>query len=277
MKDEPRPDDLLLFLALAETGGLARAALATGTSAPTLSRRMAALEAQLGRRLFLRGAQGYALTPDGRALAETAQPLSRTLDRVRDWAMGAAPVRVRITAGFWTSRFLARRIGDVWRPGAGWTPEFLPGNAILDIARRQVDIGVRNRRPEQPWLAGRRTARIGYAVYGKGPEVAGFVGRAEGQPTTPSDRWLAETHPDRIVTTATEGRLMLDLALSGLGRIVLPTFVGEAEPGLVRLSEDIAEIAHDEWIVAHQDARETPPVRRALDAVTRLLTQERVA
>ena len=35
-------------------------------------------------------------------------------------------------------------------------PEFLACNANVDIARREADIGVRNRRPEQGWLAGQR-------------------------------------------------------------------------------------------------------------------------
>ena len=53
---------------------------------------------------------------------------------------------------------------------------------------------------------------------------------------------------------------------------MLPTFAGEGEPGLVRISEPIAELTHEEWLVSHHDARHDPPVRQALDAVHRLLT-----
>lgn len=61
-------DDLAAFLAIADTSGLAGAARATGISQPTLSRHMQRLESNLGKRLFLRGAKGYALTAEGRAL-----------------------------------------------------------------------------------------------------------------------------------------------------------------------------------------------------------------
>lgn len=65
MEDTPKLDDLRLFLAVADAGGLAGAQKATGTPSPTLSRRMAKLERQMGLRLFERGARGYTLTKRG--------------------------------------------------------------------------------------------------------------------------------------------------------------------------------------------------------------------
>ncbi|MEP7102512.1 MAG: LysR family transcriptional regulator, partial [Burkholderiales bacterium] len=54
------PDWALLrvFLEVAGTGSLSRAALALGSSQPTLSRRLAQLEAQLGHALFERTTRG---------------------------------------------------------------------------------------------------------------------------------------------------------------------------------------------------------------------------
>ena len=273
MKRSLSLDDLELFVAVADAGGLGGAARATGTSAPTLSRRMAELERRAEARLFERGPRGYALTSEGRALLEEAEGLRAVAARLARWGSGtrSAP-RVRITAGSWTARRLARGIGAVWAPGAGWMPEFLASNATVDIARREADIGIRNRRPEQPWLAGRRTGEIAYAIYAASPEAVGYVALAEGIATTPSQRWLIANHAGEIVTTASDARLILDLALAGVGRIVLPTFAGEGEPRLVRISEPIAELTHEEWLVSHHDARHDPPVRQALDAVHRLLT-----
>jgi DNA-binding transcriptional LysR family regulator len=273
MKRSLSLDDVELFVAVADAGGLGGAARATGVSAPTLSRRMAELERRVEARLFERGPRGYALTSEGRALLEEAEGLRAVAARLGRWSGGARrPARVRITAGSWTSRRLARGIGAVWDPGDGWCPEFLASNATVDIARREADIGVRNRRPEQPWLAGRRTGEVAYAIYAAGSGVGGFVALAEGVATTPSQRWLAANHAAEIVTTASDARLMLDLALAGVGRIVLPTFAGDGEPGLVRVSEAIEALTHEEWLVSHHDARHDPPVRRALDAVHRLLT-----
>ncbi len=272
MKSAPSLDDIALFLAIADAGGLSGAARATGASPPTLSRRMTALEAQLGKHLFHRGARGYALTAEGRSLLLEAEPVRDAAQRIYAFSRTGTVPRVRITAGTWTARFLALNINRVWSPRDGWMPEFLPSNATLDIARRAADIGIRNQRPEQSWLAGRRTSQISFAVYGTDARVTGFVALANGPDAPPSARWLHRNHGDEIVTTASDPRVALDLARAGVGLIVLPTFAGDATDGLVRLGAPIAELAHEEWLVAHHDGRHDPPVRTALDALTGLLT-----
>jgi DNA-binding transcriptional LysR family regulator len=279
LKSAPDLEDLMLFLAVAEAGGLQGAALATGTSAPTLSRRMAALERATGQHLFQRGPHGFALTTQGRALMAEAAPLREMRRKLAVWGKDAARVpRIRITAGTWTARHIARHLGEVWSPGDPWVPEFLAANANLDLARREADIGVRARRPEHPWLAAKRTnARLDYAVYGRPDAPDAFVTLDEGQATTPAERWVREWPNVRIVTEVNTMRLGLDLALSGIGRIVMPVFAGADEPGLVQLSPVIDAIAHEEWLVCHAEARNDPPVRRALMAMERLLQRPRMS
>ena len=272
MKDTLSLDALKLFLAVAEAGGLAGAVAETGQSAPTLSRKMTGLERQTGRRLFLRGNQGFQLTADGRALAAEASDLVGISRRLSRWSTQSAPSRVRITAGVWTSAWLARHARGFWSSGDGWVPEFVSSNAVLDISRREADIGIRNRRPEQAWLAGRRLRQIDYAEFGKDQEVAGFVSLAEGASETPSARWVASERAGEIVTTVSDMRLGLELACAGVGRIVLPTFAAEDTSGLVQVSDPIEALSHDEWLVTHHEARHDPPIRRALDALTRFMT-----
>ncbi|KPP84850.1 MAG: LysR family transcriptional regulator [Rhodobacteraceae bacterium HLUCCA08] len=272
MKSVPSFDDLRLFLAVAASGSLSAAARITGSPVPTLSRRMARLERDLDARLFLRGPSGYALTARGHALEQEAAPLSalaRRLDRFRD---GTAPMRVRITAGLWTSMFLAAHIRRVWRPDAPWVPEFVASNARIDIARRAADIGIRNARPDQPWLAGRRTRRIDYAEFAADPGITGYIALAEGQADTPSGRWLRAERAEAITTTASDMRLAADLARAGLGRVVLPVFAGRMLDGLVQVAAPIDTIAHDEWLVSHHEARHDPATRAALDALAPILT-----
>ncbi len=265
-------DDYALFLAVADAGGLAGAARATGQSPPTLSRRMTALEKRIGKRLFERGQRGYRVTAAGRALADELTPLRKLQSSLHRWTSHDVKPKVRITAGYWTSRFLARFIHRVWSPDSAWIPEFLSSNATIDIARREADIGIRNRRPDQSWLAGRITGRVDYAEYGVSASVTGYLALTEGQASTPSDRWLRANRTDRIVTGGSDPRLNADLALSGLGRVIMPTFAGDDMPGLERLSPPIEEIGHEEWLVAHHDARHDRPIRAALDAMGALLT-----
>ena len=274
---EPLPplDDLALFLAVADTGGLAAAARMTGVPLPTLSRRMAELERRTARRLFLRGKKGYALTAEGRGLVEAAAALREARVSLGRWqGAGAAETRVKITCGAWTARLIARNAARLSPRGAGWIIELVASNADLDLARREADIGVRNRRPTQPWLAGRPAGAVRYAVFGAEGGGTGFIGLTEGLPTTPSERWMRETHGGEVVTTANDPALAVELARAGVGRVVMPVFAGRAEAGLVQISEPIAAISHEQWLVAHHDARHDPPVRAALDALYALLVEE---
>lgn len=276
MEQTPSLPHAWLFLAVAEAGGLAGAARATGVSVPTLSRKMAELERQTGNRLFARGARGYALTASGRAFWELAKELRPVVAQLQAFSAQDRPVRVGITAGLWTSGFLARHIAQVWAKNDPWVPEFLPSDRRVDIARREADIGIRNTRPDQDWLAGRQTATIHFAPFGATAESVGWVVQPEAHAIVPSQRWVWETHKDQVVTTAMDARLCLDLALAGVGQVVLPVFVAQGVPGLVQTGPIIDGLTHQEWLVSHHEARHDPAIRLALDAVAEVLTDRRL-
>ena len=66
-------NDLRYFLAVARTGSTLAAGRSLRVSQTTAARRVTALEAALGLILFERRPAGYALTPAGEALMETAR------------------------------------------------------------------------------------------------------------------------------------------------------------------------------------------------------------
>ncbi|MFS2020199.1 LysR family transcriptional regulator, partial [Massilia sp. CT11-108] len=68
------------FNLVARHGGFGRAARETGRPKATLSRRVAELEADLGLRLFERGARLLKLTQEGRALHERTGALLAEID-----------------------------------------------------------------------------------------------------------------------------------------------------------------------------------------------------
>ncbi|MEL6689994.1 MAG: LysR family transcriptional regulator [Pseudomonadota bacterium] len=264
-------DDLALFSAVARHGALAPAARERGVSTATLSRRMTALEARLGRRLFLHGAQGYTPTATGRELLERTEKMEAAAADIALWqAAQDGPTRVRISAGTWSALHLAENIAQIWQPSAPWVPEFLHANIELDIARREIDIGIRNKRPDQPWLAGRTVGEVHFAAYGR-PDADGWIGASYDAAATASAAWLREHHNSEIVTTANDPRLLLAMAEAGIGKVVLPTFVGDARPILSRQSEIIADLSHQRWLVCHHETRHEPGIRAALDALSEFL------
>lgn len=274
MKTGPDWNDLAYFSAIARTGGLMRAAETLGVSAATLSRRMKAFEASLGRRLFLHGSDGYTLTSDGRALAQQTRSMEEAARQIDIWqGQAAGPVCVRISAGTWTAFDLAERLADYWQSDDPWVPEFMYCDLDLDIARREVDIGIRNRRPEQPWVARQQIGWVDYAIYSSGPEVEGWIGPSWDAVVTPSIRWIQQQHGEDIVTKVNSPHLASALARAGVGRVVLPVFVGDRMPGLIRLSDPIEALRSEQWLVSHHEARNQPPIRAALDAIAGYLKQ----
>lgn len=57
----------------------------------------------------------------------------------------------------------------------------------------------------------------------------------------------------------------------GAGRGVMPVFVGDADPDLVREGEIIDELDHDLWIVANADDRHRPELRSVIDRLADIL------
>jgi len=268
----PAWDDLALFAIVAREGGLARAATATGLSSATLGRRMKALEDRLDRRLFQHGQAGYTLTEDGTALAEKVHRMEVAAAEITDWNDGSgASGKVRLSAGYWTSLFLAENLTSFWSPNSDWAPEFVYCDAFMDIARREIDIGIRNTRPTQPWLAGQKTGIVQQAIYARDKDVTGWIGRGPEAHNSLSARWVSDTHSDRVVAKVNAPHLSLALARQGVGRIVMPTFIGETRSGLIRLSDPIPDLQTEEWLVSHHESRNTPHIRAALDALSKFL------
>ncbi|MEM7488336.1 MAG: LysR family transcriptional regulator, partial [Pseudomonadota bacterium] len=245
------------------------AARDTGASAPTLGRRMRALERALGRELFVRRTHGYDLTAAGQRLRDELEPVAGRIDRIATpKADGRLPL-VKLSAGTWTTRALVRRLPDV----AGDPPDvrlrFVSSEALLSLARREVAIGIRNHRPTEPGLAGRKLAPVAFAAYATPGAPPGWIAV---QGDTPSARWVRARAGADVQHEANHPRVALDLALAGAGWIVLPTFVGDWEAGLTRTSAPIGELAHDAWLILHDDDRHLPEIRRVADRVTRVLS-----
>ena len=257
-------DDFAAFLAVARAGGLAGAARTHGASAPTLGRRMRALERALGRELFVRRTHGYDLTEDGEQLIGDLAGVEAGLLRAARPAPGAALPLVKVTAGTFTMLAISRAAGRI----AGDPPDLclrlLAREAVLSIARREADIGFRASRPIEAGLAGRKLRDVAFAPYAvPGVSDRWIIVTAD----TPSATWVMQRARRNAAIGTDSPRVALDLALAGQGRLMLPTFAGDAQPGLERVGDAVPELAHEQWLVTHADRRSLPEVRRALDRI----------
>jgi DNA-binding transcriptional LysR family regulator len=161
-------DGLRIFLAVVRAGRASTAARALGIEHTTVSRRLAALEEQLGARLFYRTARGYLLTPQGEAIVRDAETAERAAGAVRDRVhqASAAPARVRVaTLPELGTHWLAPLLPAFRARRPGIELEVLVDPRSVDLARGEADLAVRTPRPRQVGLSARRLFSLQTGLY----------------------------------------------------------------------------------------------------------------
>ena len=263
-------NDLRLFCHVVREGTLAGAAERTGISAPTLGRAMRALEGRMGRALFERHRTGYRLLPDGQVLYERVRGMEAAARAIEDWREGAheLPI-VTIAMGSWMSVFLGGRINSVWAPEDRFRLCFKTAEVPVDIERREAVIAIARQRPETGNVVALKLGPCAHAPFAarafdqtrNGAWVA--LGREVAE--TPAERWTADRPEAWITVWANARGILYDLAVGGAGRALLPCYLGDGDPDLVRAGDTVAEVEEELWLVAHADERRRPEVRTMID------------
>lgn len=275
-------NDLRYFLALARLGSIRAAGSALGVSHSTVARRVDALEAGLGTRLFDRHRDGFALTEAGRRMLPAA---TRVEDEVaalsRDLAGQDVRVAgpVRLTCG---DEYMAALLLDDLAPWCAANPgvelAIATDGRAFNLAKGEADLAVRVLGPgvsPPDYLVGQRVAPL---------VVANYVARAHAarlDPTGPEARWLGFADPRPMVELARSGSYphlpswgafstlsqAVRAATHGLGLVMLPTYVGDPEPELMRLP--LADLRHvaDVWLLYHPDLKANARIQGARAAL----------
>lgn len=283
-------EDLRLFIGVARAGGLAGAVETTRASAPTLSRRMLCLERTMGTTLFIRTRDGYDLTPSGRELLALAETLQNGALRIDRWKSNTDPLpTIKIAAGAWTATFVARHLSCLVDVDNPIRIEIATGISQADLLRREANLGLRNRRPEAQGLAGQRLVRVEFAIYGSGSFIrdhqeatdhvrfreCAWIALSSSGPKPPSSVWLDDQLPNEPQIICSSAQAMLEAALGGAGLCILPCFIGDAENRLARASPVIESLAHDQWLVSHDDDRHQRKITRVKKALAALIRNHR--
>lgn len=255
-----------MFVAVAQAGGLSAATASTGLSAATLGRHISALEQKIGQPLFHRAPTGYDLTELGEDFLAQTKEVAEAMAALNRWGDGHLTKKlVRIAAGAWTSAFLSQQMPNLWHADLDISIELVTGVRKVDIGHRHAEIGIRNERPQENWLAGRRLCDVAYALYAQ-PHLKGeyqhpFIGVTGELANTRSARWLEQFHADHIVLRGNSVLTVREMAAAGLGNVVLPCFVGDQDTRLARIGDPINELRSEQWLVMHHEERHRPAVR----------------
>jgi DNA-binding transcriptional LysR family regulator len=284
-------NDYRFFLALARAGTLGGAARELGVEHTTVRRRVDALEAALGTKLFIRTPEGFALTTAGiRAHARIAEA-AEVLQAVEMSAGGEdgelkGTVRVAMSEGF--APFLVKRLAEMRARHPDIVVEALTSDTVVDLTRRDADIAVRFASTPQGALLVRKIGEIGWALCGaasylqragtpEAPEqIAGHdvVGFDDARGRLPGAQWLATHAADaRIVMRCSYLIAALNAAIMGIGLAVLPAHFVAAEATLVAIGPSFSH--SDIAIVAHPDLARAARVRAVMDFIIEVAQRER--
>ena len=282
-------ENLRFFLEMARFGSLSKAAKRLAVDRNTVARRMTALEAELGLTLFERGPLGWCRTAAGQELADLASRVEKDVLALalhagaRDRALTGS---VRLTTTMHLSSYLlVPALGSLRVRHPGLILEIAADQRAFDLTRREADLALRMGRPKDPGLVTRKLSPIGFCFYGA-PSLVGsrrtvdlatdlFVGSDESLVRTPQEHWLSKIAPDRRVVFRCNSTAALAVAArNGVGVALLPCFVAEKDPGLVRL-DGPEPPEHELWLLVHGELRRSPPVRAVIEWVDETVDRAR--
>lgn len=288
-------NDVRLIIACAERGSFAGAASELGLDQTTVSRRISAIEAAIGRPLFSRRRSGASPTPAGIALLERAL---RMQDAAEDFegalhGMSTFPspkVTVSASEGLLTYTLIPALLGHK-KAELPINPAMI-GDSLPELAfttaTDKADISVLATSPgDLPRLRGAvRVRRVG-TMHFVPVATRTFLqrmpslGRFDDLVDYPLldigiyhairglDGWNAlvssrRNRGDEVLIAPTTPKLQQPL-LGGEGVSLLPNYSTLYEPSLVQLDLDAPSMAVSLWLVSHEDTLREPAVRELYD------------
>lgn len=287
LDEELKWDDVRLFLALCRARTVSEAGRALGVDSSTVSRRLNTLEQVLSASLFDRGHEGISATKAAEDLLPVAEEMEAVMLRFASTADGlerevAGLVRIACPPDV-ADVVVAPMLRDLFAQHPALRVEIAPGEAVIDLTRREADLALRTVRPTQGDLVVTRLTSVRWVLVASpalakklGPlrawHEAPWVGWGERMSQIGPALWLA-THAKNVVPIVISDSMKVQLAVVGAG--VGVTLVPEPSAqyyGLVpvKLAPGLAaDAAHwptnELFLVTHRALRDVPRVRAVWD------------
>ena len=281
-------DDLRVFLTLAREGTLSTAAKALGVSHPTVSRRVQALEQQIGARLFERlpdrfvpTSAGEELLADTEAMEKAALSIHRRSAGLSDTVSGV----VRLSSGEAMAVLIARHLPWLRERLSHIEFEVIESHMLANLSRREADLLIREQVPELADIVVRKLGRAAYAIYAAQDfplarkaalENLPWIGFDDNHSYMPGQQWLHRKLAGvRPAVRCNNWLVLHEATRSGAGLAVLPCYLGDPDPALKRVGGVLPDVFADQWLLVHRDLRALPRVRAVMDAIVDLFQREK--
>lgn len=255
-------DDVRYFLALYRAGTISGASRRLSVNYTTITRRIRALEAFVGARLFRKQASHYSLTGKGQDLLATFEAIEASFTQLEQQATRPGTTLqgvVRISLSESMVRLVAPLLASFRQqhPGIVWKLDMT--NEFVDVSRGLADIHIFPRlappyisdQYERISLGHRRVRPYVHRSYQSGRSRApraqdvDWIAWDTSQITDERSRRPPSTlRPDsRIVAMASSGTATLQLARAGLGAVLAWDFLLPDDAGMIPL--DLPELTWD--------------------------------
>ncbi len=278
------------FLATVEAGSLSAAARALRVTQPTLSRQVAALEADLGVTLFERVGRSLSLSPSGIQLLEHFRGMGEAAAQISLAASGQAQAiegLVTITASdavsaYWLPAVLKRL--RAMEPGI--EVEVLASNDVRDLRQREADIAIRHVRPDQPELIARLVRETSAHLYASTayldehgrPDCAADLSDAAFIGFAPVERLLQGLTAMGLPLTrrnfpivTDNSAVVLETVKQGLGIAIMPKEFAAIVPGIECVLPEF-RFPLPFWLVTHRELLTSRRIRVVFDLLAEALS-----
>ncbi|OLF56074.1 LysR family transcriptional regulator [Pseudomonas chlororaphis] len=273
--------DLHHFIVVARLGSLTAAAKALRVDHATVGRRVSSLEASLGLKLLERLPRASRLTEAGAVLAAIAQPMERLVDEVERHARGSVGLSGTVsvsTLALLASGLLVPSLATLRATCPDLKIVLDTTSSVASLERGEADIALGYVRPDEAGRIVRRVGQVRFGFYASpayaalAPADWTFIGFAESLEHIPQQRWLQEFAAQRpFILRSNDVNAQQAAARAAVGVALLPCFIANPDPGLVRVAPLRAGDARELWLSVHADVRRSAAVRRVMDHLIEVL------
>jgi DNA-binding transcriptional LysR family regulator len=286
-------DNVRVFLAVARGGQFVAAAKRLRLDHATVSRRIAALEATVGAKLFDRRTTGAKLTSAGERFIGAAEQMESAFLHAQGEISGAdlelsGDVRIGAPDGF-STYYLTAALREFAERHPGVRLQLMPLPQLTPLARRGVDVVVGLDKPEAGRFVARKLTEYTLGIYAsaaylkrhgapadiealKGHRLIGYVEEHAFSTARSYVRELFDGAPTSFESASAVTQL--EALRAGVGLGVVHHFIGRRFKDLVGvLPERSAMRAY--WLVTHEDTRNLGRIRAVADHLAKAVARDR--
>ena len=281
--------DLAVILAICRAGSLSGAARTLGNNHSTVFRKINAIEDKTGVRFFERLPEGYAMTDAGRTAMQYAERIEAEVHALGREVLGQdmrLQGKITVTAMEGLATQIAPKLmAEFCRRHPEVTVEVAGSVAALDLGRREADIAIRATRKPPDTSLGKKICDFRFAVFSSPQYIEGKadvpLAELDWSLITGTVDWLVpllwkkRAQGDaRTIFSCSLSIAVINAVAEGMGVTLMPCYLGDRDKRLVRVTETIAPLTLELWLLTHPDLRHTARVKALMAYLYDALKQD---